>query len=113
MQRDYTSLFESKIPQGKDNAISAQELAEKTGFKTKRGMRQALHKARRQGLIVASRTDAVGGYFIPTTKQEIKEFRDSMKRRGVSVLAVTTPSSRKLNETDGQLSVDDLEESED
>lgn len=111
----YTERFEPYLPTGKENAVNRFELAEMTGYgKSLRVMRRDIHKARKEGLPILSRSDSKGGYYLPENRQEIIDFVRSMKRRGVSTLAAIKESNRMLKTDEFQIDIKDLiKESED
>lgn len=69
------------IPKGRNNAVSMDELATRTGL-DKRTVRQAVFNARRKGVVICSSTsNEQGGYFLPLDISEaIPYYREQLAR---------------------------------
>ena len=107
-EKKYSEKFENVLPIGKENAINRFDLLEKTGYSNLRSMRQDIHRARREGCKLLSRSDSTGGYYMAADRSELIEFRDSMKRRGVSTLGAIKEVNRMLKDTPYQINIMDL-----
>ena len=81
----FTAWLSSVLMQGRENAVSREELREKSGLKD-RVLRSHIEQARREGLCVANRQDG-NGYFIPATKEEVTAQIRQVRARALSLLA--------------------------
>ena len=79
-----TWLVADAVPEGKANAISRQELAEKLGV-CDRTMREWLENAKKDGLPIANDQDGTG-YFQPVTPEEIERQLAQLRNRAMSLL---------------------------
>ena len=67
---EITWLVADAVPEGKDNAVSRQDLARKLGVGD-RTMRRWVELARADGLVIVNDQDGKG-YYQPTTEEELK-----------------------------------------
>ena len=74
-----TWLVAGAVPEGKENAISREELAAKLGV-SDRTMREWLESAKKDGLLIANDQDGKG-YYQPVTEEEIRRQEAQMKNR--------------------------------
>jgi transcriptional regulator with XRE-family HTH domain len=74
-----TYIVEGAVPEGKENAISREELAAKLGV-SDRTMREWLESAKKDGLLIANDQDGKG-YYQPVTEEEIRRQEAQMKNR--------------------------------
>lgn len=79
-----TQLVASVVPEGKENAISREELAKTLGVKDRK-MRAMLEKARQDGLVIANDQDGKG-YYRPVTEDEIRRALFQIRNRALSLL---------------------------
>ena len=81
-------LIERYIPDGQENAISQKQLAAVLQCSL-RDVRLMVEQARRQGVPICSSCDGVhGGYFMPQSKAEAKNYIFMQNHRIESALAV-------------------------
>lgn len=99
---DYTKI----LRKGKENSISARELAVIMGFDSIRSLQADIAKSREAGQIILSSTS--GGYYLPANDEEIEEFIAVLRARAINTLRVLKSARERLNETKGQISLDDL-----
>lgn len=90
------------IGTGEENKTSTAEIILKTGLK-ERQIRKAVHDLRIAGVLICSSTAPPGGYFLPTSPEEVRPFVKSMSRRGKSVFAAASSAREKAGVFDGQL----------
>lgn len=80
-----TWLVANAVPEGKQNAISRKELAEKLGVQD-RTMREWLELARLDGIVIANDQDGKG-YYQPVTDEEIDRQLVQIRNRTMTQLA--------------------------
>ena len=83
------------IPYGKDNAISRQELCDKTGLND-RTMRDLINQARKRAVIINIQDG--NGYFRPTKDDiaEVKKFKRQEENRAKEVFSCLQPVRKFL-----------------
>ena len=69
------------LPTGKENAIPSKTLAEILGFDTVRELQKAIERERQAGAVILSTCTEGGGYFLPATETEIREFIRTLSNR--------------------------------
>jgi len=104
---------------GAFNAINQYEIADKYMYWngksiTERMVRRAIRKLRKEGYPILSTPHNPGGYFIPYSYKEVKEWRERMRKKAIKALAVINPVLRACNDMFlergvGQLSLLELE----
>ena len=78
--KEYTGLTQY-IPVGRENAISAKDLADICGYKNTRTLQQDIHSLRKNGTLILSATDDPKGYFMPADDDDVRRFVHSMDNR--------------------------------
>lgn len=73
---------------GKENAITTEELLKVCKFTHKRDLMFQIAKEREDGALICSTTSGNGGYYIPNSKEELKEYVASMDSRAKSIFKV-------------------------
>lgn len=86
------------LPTGKNNAISARELAAKLGV-SDRVLRDIVTGDRVKGIVICSSS---AGYYLPASKDEIKEFCSFMEKRAKHSFIAIQSARRALGEVEGQ-----------
>ena len=79
---------------GKSNIMTSEELINTLKLSGTRELVSIVQKERQQGAVILSTCGNGGGYYLPETEQELKEFIKSMDRRK-SELDKSTASARK------------------
>ena len=79
---------------GKSNIMTSEELINSLKLSGTRELVSIVQKERQQGAVILSTCGNGGGYYLPETEQELKEFIKSMDRRK-SELDKSTASARK------------------
>ena len=94
------------IPNGAENAISADALTAILGFKDSRSLRAAILNLRRQGHVIAG---TKWGYYIPCDISELREYLHTAEMRGRTTFTSVRAARKALKaaeaQTDGQLSL--------
>lgn len=82
----YKIKIEDYIPEGKENAITREELRQRTGLED-RALRDHIAGARRNGALIINLQDG-RGYYKPTVKdyREAKHFRDQEYARARKIM---------------------------
>lgn len=72
---------------GKENAISAQELCGYLGFNSVRELQHEIARERNAGAVILSTCHDGGGYFLPSSDQEVKQFIRTLECRARNTFA--------------------------
>ena len=96
------------LPEGKENAISSEELVGIIKLKSSRELRLKIAKERNAGAIILSTTS--GGYYRSTDREEIAEFIRTLEKRAKSTMKVLKSAKRYLKNVEGQMSMEDENE---
>jgi biotin operon repressor len=86
------------LPLGKENAITTEKLRGLSGCKSNRELQAEIEKLRKDGVIIASKSNAGGGYFIPEGEAETREFYNTLRSRAISTLATLKHTRLALKE---------------
>ena len=76
---------------------------------SERQLLKIIETERKSGKVICSCSDG-SGFYLPKNKAEIMEFYLRTKKRAVSTLATLRSARKALQEMDGQIEFDDLEE---
>lgn len=98
------------IPTGKDNAISADDLASVQGC-SKREIRHNIENLRREGVLICSSCKGIGGgYYLPLDSTETAEYFGRQLSRIGNIWRALQPFKKYLNEIPSydQITLDDL-----
>lgn len=98
-------MVQELLSRGKENAITTEELMRACNFSNKRELTQQISKERAAGVIICSTTSGNGGYYLPKSKDEIRNFVNSMDRRAKNTFKAVKNARRLLKETDGQMNM--------
>lgn len=93
------------IPEGKENAIPAQRLAEISGARSERCLRGDIAELRKAGEIICS---SPAGYYRPATRDEIRDFIERMESHAIGVFSAIASARKALQQMEGQTSIEDL-----
>lgn len=85
---------------GKENAKTTEELMKVCGFKHKRDLMYQIARERESGCLICSVTSGSGGFYIPDSIEELREFVCSMESRGKSIFRVLKTARAKLKEAE-------------
>ncbi|WP_024295640.1 hypothetical protein [Lacrimispora indolis] len=72
---------------GKENAISAQELCTYLKFDNVRELQKEIARERTAGAVILSTCHDGGGYFLPSSDQEVKQFIRTLESRARNTFA--------------------------
>lgn len=86
------------IPVGRNNAISARDLAKLAGFKDTRSLTQEIHRLRKAGHIICSAVTQPYGFFLPESEHDIREFVHSMHGRITEIGAAVRGAEQYLQD---------------
>lgn len=86
------------IPVGRKNAITAEILAARAGYRSVRALMQDIHNLRANGKLILSATERPQGYFIPGEgdKEEVRHFLCSMRSRINKIEVAAKPAEQYL-----------------
>ena len=91
------------LPEGKENAITTQELCNLLHLRSSRELRKMVAAERDAGVVILSST--TGGYFKSNKRDEILEFVRTTKKKGIHTLASIQSAEKALAVLDGQISM--------
>ena len=91
------------LPAGDENAISARDLCQICGVNGRK-LRSIISNERENGALILSSFS--GGYYRPTTEEELSEYITAMRRRAISTFKVIK-SAQKALDTWGQKHMDE------
>lgn len=83
---------------GERNALSPDYLRATLGLTSNRAVQKQIEHERRQGKVILSSTQSPGGYFLPETKQEIRQFIKILENRGSKTLDALDGARKLLKE---------------
>lgn len=83
------------LPEGKENAVSAEALCNRLGIETVRELQKEIARERAAGAVILSTCQEDGGYFLPGNVREVKEFIKTLENRGRNTLRALE-SAREL-----------------
>ena len=97
-RKSQTENLLALLPEGRENAVSMRELADRLGI-DQRALRAAILQAREAGEIIAGDS---AGYYRPADKTELRKYYFAARKRSLSGLKALKAAHRKLAEFDGQ-----------
>lgn len=83
---------------GERKAVSPDYLRVTLGLTSNRAVQKQIEQERRQGKVILSSTQPPGGYFLPETKQEIRQFIRTLENRGSKTLDALDGARKLLEE---------------
>ena len=83
------------LPEGKENAMSAEALCSRLGLETVRELQKEIARERAAGAVILSTCQEDSGYFLPGNVREVKEFIKTLENRGRNTLRALE-SAREL-----------------
>lgn len=90
------------LHRGADNAITTKELLRRSGFSTARELQQEIREERDAGAVILSKTNAGGGYFLPSEGEkgtaEIEAFIKTLHARAANTFAALKAAKAALKE---------------
>lgn len=101
------------LPEGKNNAISAEALTQMLQLRSKRELQKRIERERKAGALILSST--AGGYYTSHNRAEVQEFCRTLESRARHTFLALRTARRFLRETaisqaeaDGQISMESL-----
>lgn len=85
------------LQEGKENAISARDLCTYLGFDSIRCLQKEIERERKAGAVILSTCQDGGGYFLPETAQEVKQFIRTLENRARNTFAALKSAKRLLS----------------
>lgn len=102
-------MVQEVLAAGAENAITAQELCDRLGFDSVRELQKEIARERAAGAVILSSSDAPGGYYTPSSSQEVKRFIKTLENRAKNTfLALRSARNyiRQQGEADGRSEMD-------
>lgn len=96
-------MIENFLSVGKQNAIPSQRLADLAGCKSVRELQQIIAEERAAGAVILSTCENGGGYFLPKSADEVKEFVRTLESRGKNTLAALKSARNYLKSCGGEV----------
>lgn len=100
------SMIQELLNKGKKNAITSEDLMRTCHFDSKRELTMQIAKERAAGAVICSTISGHGGYYLPQSREEVKEFINSMSSRAENTFKAITAAREYLKQIDGQISLD-------
>lgn len=88
-------IVKDMLPVGKQNAVNSKQLCDWLGFKSTRDLQSEIARERAAGAVILSTCQDDGGYYLPASAAEVKEFIHTLENRGKNTL-LAIKSARKL-----------------
>ncbi len=92
--------------QGKENAISTQDLLTISGLRSARTMQSVIERERANGALILSTSKNGGGYYLPSDgekgRMELLEFESTLKSRALNTLKTLGNVRRALDRAEAQ-----------
>ena len=83
---------------GEKNALSPDYLRATLGLTSNRAVQKQIEHERRQGKVILSSTQPPGGYFLPESVHEIRQFIRTLENRGSKTLDALDGARKLLEE---------------
>lgn len=88
------------LPEGKNNAISAETLTKMLQLPSKRELQKRIERERKAGALILS--SSKGGYYTSHNRKEVQEFCKTLESRAKHTFLAMRPAKRFLKETTSQ-----------
>ena len=95
-------MVEDFLREGKENAIPSKQLADLAGCKIVRELQEIIAEERAAGAVILSTAQNGGGYFLPESASEVKEFVRTLESRGKNTLAALKSARNYLKSCGGE-----------
>lgn len=86
------------LDNGKENAISAQELCNFLGFNSVRELQYEIRRERKAGAVILSTCQEGGGYFLPSNEREVRQFIKTLENRANNTFEALRSARRFLRQ---------------
>ena len=88
------------LPEGKNNAISAEALTRMLQLRSKRELQKRIERERKAGALILSRT--TGGYYTSHNRAEVQEFCRTLESRAKNTFLALRTARRFLKATEAE-----------
>ena len=92
-----TQKIADLLPEGRENAVPAKELAKIAGFSGVRGLQRAIARER-EHVVILSTCGLGGGYFRPASDEEIMQFIRTLEARSRNTAVALQSAKAALKE---------------
>lgn len=96
--REDKSMVYEVLKIGEKNALSPDYLRATLGLTSNRAVQKQIEHERRQGKVILSSTQPPGGYFLPESVHEIRQFIRTLENRGSKTLDALDGARKLLEE---------------
>lgn len=96
--------IEEILPEGKENAISAEALCKLIGIPDKRTLQKMIAKERQEGALILSHHS--GGYYTSNDRAEVAEFARTLENRAKNTFIALRGARRYLKASEGQITLE-------
>lgn len=83
---------------GEENAFSPDYIRTSCGFPSNRAVQKQIERERAEGKVILSSTVPPGGYYLPKTADEIRQFIRTLENRGSKTLSALDGARKLLEE---------------
>lgn len=83
------------LPVGRTNKIDTADLLQRTGYRNVRDLQRAIRTERENGALILSTKESGGGYYLPGSSAELREFVNVYEREAKSIFAMLTAARRE------------------
>lgn len=91
-----TATIYDLLPTGEQNALTARELMNRTGYADARAMREQIRRERLEGALILSTKGNGGGYYRPGSAAELRAFIQTYEREADSTKAMLQAAKQAL-----------------
>lgn len=90
------------LKKGRENAIPSKVLAEACGYSSTRELQAEIARERAAGEVILSTTSNGGGYFLPGSEDEVRQFITTLSHRAGNTFAAIKSAKAFLEQMPGQ-----------
>ncbi|MDO4325149.1 MAG: hypothetical protein Q4E24_03785 [bacterium] len=94
-------LVADMLPKGKENAVSTAYLYKALGFTDARSLQTEIAREREAGAVILSTCQDGGGYYLPGSAAEVKEFIETLESRAKNTFLALRSARRWLRQQEG------------
>ena len=94
-------LVADMLPKGKENAVSTAYLYKALGFTDARSLQAEIAREREAGAVILSTCQDGGGYYLPGSAAEVKEFIGTLESRAKNTFLALRSARRWLRQQEG------------
>ena len=100
------------LPEGKENAMSAEALCSRLGLETVRELQKEIARERAAGAVIIFACQEDGGYFLPGNVREVRAFIKTLESRGKNTLMALKSARELLRQwgTSAEMEIDEWKE---